>query len=99
MAELNGSYPLVRYYIAMEAPIMPSSWMDSLEKNMVKPSRSKTPRLLAQKLCACGEERWRMFVRVDPTCPSFYIRSRFCYTYHNIYIYNNIYIYILILRI
>ena len=32
-----------------------------------------------------------MFVRVDPTCPSFQKRSRSCYTYHNIY---NIYIYI-----
>ena len=34
-----------------------------------------------------------MFVRVDPTCPSFQKRSRSCYTYHNIYnIYNYIYI-------
>ena len=56
MAELNGSYPLVRYYIAMEAPIMPSSWMDSLEKNMVKPSRSKTPRLLDTQRPVNAEE-------------------------------------------
>ena len=34
-----------------------------------------------------------MFVRVDPTCPSFQKRSRSCYTYHNIY---NIYIIIYI---
>ena len=35
-----------------------------------------------------------MFVRVDPTCPSFQKRSRSCYTYHNIY---NIYIYVYII--